>query len=142
MSRFTKQRVQPRRGAAAVSMVLVLVLVSLVITGMVLGGARDHNLTVRRLETVQAFYAAEGGMNMAIREMVQDVDEDGDGTVGTISDDGNESNNPTLGAADVFVQQSANSGDTQLVSGVGSGKSSRKVKVTLTGGGSSHGLNA
>ena len=34
---------------------------------------------------MQAFYAAEAGMNMAIREMMVGRDEDGDGVIGAVS---------------------------------------------------------
>ncbi len=74
-----------RRAMAAVAMVALLVTVDLIIVVMVIGGGRDHDLTVRRVETIRAFYAAEGGMNMAIREEMQNADEDGDAVVGTIS---------------------------------------------------------
>lgn len=131
-----------RRGAAAVSMLIVLILISLIIIGLVLSGARDHDLTVRRVETVQSFYAAEAGMNMAIRELMLDNDEDGDGTVGTVSNDDDASNDPTFGAASVYVEQSVGSGDTILTSHGRSGESSRQLSATLTGSGSTMGLAA
>ena len=89
----------PRRSAAAVVMIVMLLLINVIIIAVVLGGSRDHRLTERRVETVQAFYAAEGGMNMAIRELVENSDEDGDGTIGAISDDSDAGTDPTLGSA-------------------------------------------
>ena len=94
------------RGMAAIAVIALMLLLSLVVLGMVHGTARDQNLTVNRVDTVQAFYAAEAGMNMALREMFNGADEDGDGTVGTISDDGNAANNPSIGSATVYVSQS------------------------------------
>jgi len=133
---------QRRRGAAAVSMLVALILISLIIIGLVLGGARDHDLTVRRVQTVQSFYAAEAGMNMAVRELMLDSDEDGDGTVGTISDDDDQSNDPAFGSARVFVEQSVASGDTILTSHGRSGESSRQLTATLTGSATTMGLAA
>ena len=77
----------PRRGAAAVITVIILLLIDLMILSIVIGSARDQDVSVRRLETVQAFYAAESGMNMALRELMENDDEDGDGAIGSISDD-------------------------------------------------------
>jgi hypothetical protein len=66
-------------------MVVLLVLVGLIVVGMAVAGRSQQDLSVKRLGTVRAFYAAEAGMNMAIREVVLGVDEDGDGTVGGIA---------------------------------------------------------
>ena len=66
------------RGVAAIAAITLLLLLQLLVIGMVLGGARDHHLTLRRVESVQAFYAGEAGINMAIRELSLDTDEDGD----------------------------------------------------------------
>jgi Tfp pilus assembly protein PilX len=73
-----------RRGAVAVAAVILMVLVNLIIVGMVLVGARHQDATVNRVETTRAFYAAEAVMHMALRELSEDADFDGDGTVGRI----------------------------------------------------------
>ncbi len=89
-----------RRAMAAITMVVVLLIIDLMIISMVVGGARDHDLTVRRMDTIRAFYAAEAGMNMAIRERMIPDDEDNDtGGVdtGSISDDTNDANDPGFG---------------------------------------------
>ena len=102
-------RAQPhRQGLVAVTMIVLLMIIDLIIVSLVITGTRDHDLTVRRLQTVEAFYAAEAGMNMAIRELMKSADEDGDLTIGTISDDSpvNPANDPTLGNAQFFVSVS------------------------------------
>lgn len=120
-----------RRGTAAVSMIIVLMLVDLIIVGMVIGGARDHDLTIRRIETIQSFYAAEAGMNMAIREMMVNTDEDGDGTIGTISDDAVPANDPTFGQAQVFVTSAVAAPQTTLTSQGRSGDARRHIAAIL-----------
>lgn len=120
-----------RRGAAAVAMIVLLLVVGMVVTGVVIGGARDHDLTVRRLETVQAFYAAEAGMNMAMRELHEKTDADGDGTVGSISDDANDANDPAIGAARVVVVRSDGGGVTSLISTGRQGAALREIRATL-----------
>lgn len=112
-------------------MIIVLVLLNLIIVGMVLGGARDHDLTTRRIETIQSFYAAEAGMNMAIREMMIDTDEDGDGTIGTISDDATPANDPTLGQAQVFVTLAVAGPQTTLTSQGRAGDARRHIAAVL-----------
>ena len=120
-----------RRGVAIVMVLVLLLVVGLIIIGMVLGGGRDAELSIRRWETVQAFYAAEAGMNMAVREMMVSLDEDGDGTVGTISDDGVDANNPTFGSASVYVAQSLAGGIYTLTSTASAGKARRWITTTL-----------
>jgi hypothetical protein len=112
-------------------MVATLLTVNVIIIGIVLSGARDHDLGARRLETVRSFYAAEAGMNMAIREMMVDVDEDADGTVGTISDDANDANDPDLGSARVVVTESTVGAQTTLSSVGRSGDARREVQAVL-----------
>ena len=80
-------------------MILVMIIVDLIVVSVVIGGARDHDLTVRRADTIRAMYAAEAGMNMALRELIIDIDEDGDAVAGTISDDGDPGSDPNLGTA-------------------------------------------
>ena len=88
-----------RRGLIVVVMIVLMILIDLIIVSMVVSQARDHDLTVRRLQTIESLYAAEAGMNMSIRELMVPADEDGDSGIGTISDDSNDATDPTLGNA-------------------------------------------
>ena len=54
--------------------------------------SRTGSAEIKRVETTQGFYTAEAGMNMAIREMMNSTDEDGDGAVDTISDEATPAN--------------------------------------------------
>ncbi len=74
-----------RRGVASIALVIVLVIAEFAILALVLGGSRDQDLTVARVSAVQAFYAAEAGMNMAMREVMADEDYDGNGEIGGIA---------------------------------------------------------
>jgi hypothetical protein len=88
-----------RRGAVGIAVIALLVIIQLIIVATVVAGARDQDMTVQRLDAVRAFYACESGSNMAVREWYRSLDEDGDGTIGTISNDGNAANDPALGPA-------------------------------------------
>ena len=123
-----------RRGIAVVAMVVFLLVVDLIVVGIVVGLGRDHNLTIHRMQTLEAEYAAEAGMNMSIREKMYDVDEDGDGTIGTISDDGDDGNDPGVGNAQFIVTAAADTplvGQTTLTSSGRSGEARRKMEAVL-----------
>ena len=95
-----------RRGMAAIAMVVVLITIDLIVIAIVLSGSRDHDMTVRGMETIEAYYAAEAGMHMGIREMMELADDDGDGVIGSISSEGPPNVTATdvqLGNARVYV---------------------------------------
>ena len=124
-------RTSHRRGAAIVAMITTMLLLGLIGVGMVLGGARDQDLSIKRLETVRAFYAAESGMNMAIRELMVRADEDGDGAIGSISDDGNSANDPTIGSGQCNVTNNTSGATVTLTSNGRSGQATRKIDAQL-----------
>lgn len=120
-----------RRGAAAIVMVVLLLLINIVVLGLVLGGARDQDLTARRVETIRSFYAAEAGMNMAVRELALGADEDGDATVGSISDDSDDATDPSVGSASVMVSRTDGVTDTVIRSEGRAGEAQRAIEATL-----------
>jgi Tfp pilus assembly protein PilX len=129
---------RPRRGIAAVAVIVILVIVDLVVVGVVLSESRGHDVTVQRLETVRAYYAAEAGMHMALRELMLQDNLDDDCAVGTISNDGIDANDPALGTAS-FMVTAAPSGSQYIVRSHGRSGDARRemsalVGVTLGGG--------
>lgn len=125
---------RPRRALVIPVMVVILIVIDLIIVGLVLTTGREHDLTVRRLETAAAEYAAEAGVNMSIREMMENADEDGDGTIGSVSDDGNGSNDPNLNSAKLSVTISPDDpfpGQTTLTSEGRCGEAVRKMLTIL-----------
>ncbi|MEM7227992.1 MAG: hypothetical protein AAF432_04170 [Planctomycetota bacterium] len=126
-----RSRHQHRRGMAAVITILLMVMLSIMVIGLVRRNARDFDLTVRRVQTLQAFYAAEAGTQMAMRELALTTDEDGDGTIGTISDDANDANDRVVGNGIVVVVQATGGSDITLRSEGRSGESRREISSTL-----------
>jgi Tfp pilus assembly protein PilX len=126
-----RRRSAQRRGAAVIAVVVVLVLLSVALVGAVGVGAREQDLTVRRMDSLRAFYAAEAGMNMAIRELASGVDEDGDGVIGGVSDDGDDNTGPLIGPARVNVARTEPGGVLTLTSDGRAGMSRRRFVVTL-----------
>ena len=134
IGRSSRRAGPTRRAVAAVAIVVILLVVDLIIVGMVVSLSRDHDLTIRRMQTIEAMYAAEAGVNMSIRELMNDADEDGDGATGTISDDGNDPNDPTLGNAQFVVTAAADTpaaGQTTLTSEGRSGDARRKIEGVM-----------
>lgn len=84
----------PRHGAIALGMVIALVVLQLVVVTALVSGVRDHDATRSRLESSRAFYATDSAVSMALRELYRYTDEDGDGSIGGVSSDGNASNDP------------------------------------------------
>lgn len=126
-------RIRPARrthGAAIVAVIVALVILELVIVGMVLSGSRDHIQTVRQVEAVEAYYAAEAGLNMAIRELLADLDEDGDCGVGSISHDGDNGTDPAFGPA-AFVVTTSGSGTQKTLESYGRSGSTRRQMLTV-----------
>lgn len=120
-----------QRGSMAVATIAALIIINLVIVTIVVGGGRDHDLTVRRVETVQAYYAAESGLNMALREVVADSDEDGDCLAGSISYDGITGNDPAIGVGQFMVTASVNGNEVTLLAYGRSGSARRQMATVV-----------
>jgi hypothetical protein len=112
---------------AAVITIMLMMMLSMFVIGLVLRSARDADLTVRRVQTLQAFYASEAGVQMSIRELVLIDDADGDGTVGTISDDSDDDTDPAIGSGKVVVEMSQSGGEITVSSTGRSGESHRVI---------------
>ena len=118
-----------RTGAAAAAVILMLVIAELLITSAVLGSALDQDATLGRIESLRAFYAAEAGLNMSVRELMVGVDENGDGTIGTVSNDGSATSDSVLeGGATFSVTISAGT-PSQVVSSGSAGTARQVIEV-------------
>lgn len=120
-----------RRGAAAVALIGVLVIVEVAVVVAVVGGGLQHDLTLQRIDTSRAFYAAEGGAAMAVQELVTGEDRDGDGVVGGISDDGNADNNFVIGGATTGVTLDEDAGLATIVATGRAGATRRRLELRL-----------
>ncbi len=120
-----------KRGSIGIAMIAALVLVEVVIVIAVLGGGLQQDLTMQRIDTNRAFYAAEGGAAMATREIWLQSDEDGDGKIGGVSDDGNSENNPTVGEASVAVELTEEADGVLLVATGRASRARRRVELRV-----------
>ncbi len=131
MSVQTSRNTRSRRGMAAVMTIALMLMMSIFVIGLVMRNARDADLTVRRVQTLQAFYASEAGVQMSIRELALVDDADGDGTVGTISDDANDANDLAIGSGQVVVVMSQSGSEITLSSAGRAGESYRVITSVL-----------
>ncbi len=122
-----------RRGAGGIAIIIALVFLQLLVVGAIVTETRDQDISRIRLDATRAFYAAEAGSNMALRESISGLDEDHDGVIGTISSDGNANNDPTIGTARFTVDRALVSGVTQIVSSGRAGLARRKADARVSG---------
>lgn len=120
-----------KRGTVLVAVVAALVVLQLAVIGATLIGARQQDVLANTIQGTRAFYAAEAAANMSLRELQNGVDYDADGVLGGISDDGNSSNDPSLGVARFRATRSV-SGATTTITVIGtSGAAQRSIQIQL-----------
>jgi hypothetical protein len=120
-----------RGGGAAVGMVVMMVIAQLVILSVVVAGARDQDTRVLRYDTMRSQYAADAVTQMALRELFDATDEDGDGAVGSIAG-GVVANGPQVnGARGAASVAASGTSRTVLVHG-SAGSCTRAMVVNLT----------
>jgi hypothetical protein len=98
---------QSRRGAVAIALVITMLLVGMLLIGVVLSGSRDQSASIHRMAAVRAYYAAEAGANLSLREIQYRTDFDGDGKVGTIAGTHAVLNGFLIGFGNVVVTEAA-----------------------------------
>jgi len=125
---------QSRRGAAIVAIIMVMLLMNLIIVGMVLGGARDNQLAAVRVQGHQAQAAADAAANLAVKELIAGTDLDGDGGIGTISNDSNTATDPTINSGTRIWATKVVAGNTTTITArAQNAEAARAVQVTLAG---------
>ncbi len=127
---------QSRRGTVLVAVIVLLLLAELIVFGLVISMGEDQSMTIDRADTVRAFYAAEAGLRMGTREVFLSSDEDEDGIIGTISDDGDPDNDPMIGTAKLYVRRGTVDNMVTIVSLGRAGGTKRMVFLQLQAGGS------
>lgn len=101
-----------RRSVAIISFVAALLIIGTLVLWLFQLTANTATAVLGHYFSTGAFYAAESGVEMALREVSQNNDIDSDGTIGTISDNGSESDDPALATGAVYVKKVGTSPDT------------------------------
>lgn len=126
-----ESRIHLRRGIAIVAMVGIMLLGEVVLVTSLMAVRHDQMLATYRLDSVRAFYAAEAGMNLAIREVMADADEDGDGTIGSVSDNDTDEDDVVLGVATLRVIRTDSPEDFVLRADARCGMSRTSLEASL-----------
>jgi len=96
-----------RRGAALVAFVTALLVIgTLTLTVLQMTGLGAHS-HLAHYRSNGAFYAAESGIELALREVNLSSDIDSDGTIGSISNNGNSADDPALTSGSFNVSVAA-----------------------------------
>jgi len=98
-----------RRGVAIIAFVAALLVIGSFALWLFQMTATTALSSLSYYYGTSAFYAAESGLEMALRELnaAPPSDLDSDGTIGTISDNGNASDDPALTTARVIVTKTS-----------------------------------
>lgn len=98
-----------RRGVAIIAFVAALLVIGSYALWLFQLSAATALSSLSHYYGTSAFYAAESGIEMAIRELNASPanDFDSDGSIGTISDNGNAADDPTLSTGRFTVTQSS-----------------------------------
>lgn len=96
-----------RRGVAIIAFVAALLIIGTLVLWLFHLTASTSASSLGFYFSNGAFYAAESGIEMAMRELTRSTptDIDSDGACGTISDNGNAGDDPTLATGAVFVKK-------------------------------------
>ncbi len=76
---------QSRRGTILVGIVVAVMVTAAALVTVAVSGRREQDIMVRRFESMQAFYAQEAAAQIAVRELIAQQDDDGDGIIGEIA---------------------------------------------------------
>ncbi|GEM_PF-6914681 len=102
--RGTARRPPANRGAIATALVLAIVLLGVAVTAATVAAGSGLGLASLRTENLRAVAACDSGMQLALAEIASGLDTDGDGTIGGVSDNGLNADDPTLDGASVVVE--------------------------------------
>ncbi|MFH1418235.1 MAG: hypothetical protein ABII12_08130 [Planctomycetota bacterium] len=108
-----------RRGVAIVAFVAALLVIGTFALWLFHLTATTAAASLGHYLSTSAFYAAESGIEMAVRELTQTppTDIDSDGTIGTISDNGSAADDPTIAGGAFSVERVSTSPPTYRSTG-------------------------
>jgi hypothetical protein len=112
-------RPSERKGVAILAFVTALLVIGTMSLWLLHLTATTNSASMGHFYSTGAFYAAEGGVEMSLRELNSSpaTDIDSDGTNGTISDNGNASDDPALATGAFYVSQLSASPPTYRATG-------------------------
>ncbi len=121
-----------RRGSVLAAVIVLLLILELAIAALLMNSTNEQGVGLDRMDTVRAFYAAEAGAQMALREITLGRDEDGDGTIGGVSDDGQAATDPAIGPARFHVTVAAGAEGAIITSEGACGNACRVMQLIVS----------
>ena len=108
-----------RRGAALVAFVAALLVIGTLVLWVFELTAATSVAALGHYVSTGALYAAESGVEMSAREigLATDFDNEGTGTLGTISNNGNSADDPALATGAFYVERTSPSPATYRATG-------------------------
>ncbi|MCC6951503.1 MAG: hypothetical protein IT433_08650 [Phycisphaerales bacterium] len=98
-----KRSLPSRRGAIATALVLAIVLLGVAVTAATVAAGSGLGLASLRVDHLRAVAACDAGLQLSLAELAAGLDTDGDGTIGGVSDNGIDADDPTLEGASFLV---------------------------------------
>jgi hypothetical protein len=119
--RLPGRRLRPglRNGVAILTFVAALLIIGSFVLWVFQASAVSASCSLGHFFSVGAFYAAESGIEMGLRELNRHPpsDIDSDGLVGTISNDGNPGDDPALATGAFVVERTSTNPPTYRATG-------------------------
>lgn len=100
-----------------------------IVFAIVTANTQSQRLVPSRLDSSRAFYAAEAAANMALAEIYAKSDRDADGAIGTISNDSNPANDPSLAGTTFSVAQVSSNYGQRYRTSIHSGSAYRRLDL-------------
>lgn len=128
-------KIARRRGSVLLVALLVVVMLSIIVTSVIASGENEMERTVTQVQGDRALFAAESVANIAVKELMANADFDGDGTVGSVSNDNNDANDPALNpGTNARATRADVSGEIVVTAMADNDDAARAIEVRLTPG--------
>lgn len=115
-----------RAGFVALGILVIMLLLAAIAISVTSSHARDSGNTQAQVEGARAQAAVDGVLNMSAKELLDSADHDGDGGIGSISDNSNSADDPVISNSRVWSRRTANS-NTVTITAHASNASSRRA---------------
>jgi hypothetical protein len=123
------QRRQFRRGHALVAVLLLLLVGGLLIVTASRTAGLSSGVAISQLQGLRAAYGVEGAALLSLREAAESADLDGDGVIGSISDDDNPATGPLLNGMALSATVEDQGGELLIAASVANTAAQRRLSA-------------
>lgn len=119
-----------RAGFVALGMLVIMLLLAAIAISISSSQSRDSFASQSQVEGARAQAAVDGVLSMSAKELLDAVDYDGDGGIGSISDNSNTADNPVIGNSRVWARRTATSNNVTITAHASNSSASRASRLT------------